>query len=104
MANSGKPELAVNAYHTALSLAPSFVRARYNLGISCLALGATKEAAEHLLTSLSLRRATDGPSSVRQAEDIWSTLRMAFLMMERGDLAEKCEAHNVDAFRGDLEF
>jgi len=36
LANSGKPELAIDAYHKALELNPHFVRARYNLGIRCV--------------------------------------------------------------------
>ena len=34
----------------------------------------------------------------------WSTLRMIFLMMERGDLADKCDRGDVDAFHGDFDF
>ena len=35
---------------------------------------------------------------------LWDTLRMAFLMMERGDLASKCDTHDVDAFRPEFDF
>lgn len=38
----------------ALTLSPSFIRARYNLGISCLNLNAYKKAIEHFLIALEL--------------------------------------------------
>lgn len=40
LANGGRPEEAVDAYHNALQLYPGFIRARYNLGITCTHLGA----------------------------------------------------------------
>lgn len=42
LANGQKSEEAINAYHHALKLSPGFIRARYNLGISCINLGAYK--------------------------------------------------------------
>jgi len=42
LANSSKSEQAVEAYRKALELVPGFTRARYNLGISCMNLGAYK--------------------------------------------------------------
>ena len=41
LANGNKSEEAVNAYHNALRISPGFVRARYNLGISCINLKVT---------------------------------------------------------------
>ena len=38
LANGRRSEEAVNAYRNALSKSPGFVRARYNLGISCINL------------------------------------------------------------------
>lgn len=42
LANGQRSEEAINAYHRALELSPGFIRARYNLGISCVNLGAYK--------------------------------------------------------------
>ncbi len=41
-ANSNRNEEAIEAYYNALQLCPGFVRARYNLGIGCMNLGAYK--------------------------------------------------------------
>jgi len=38
LANGGRCEEAIEAYHNALQLCPGFVRARYNLGITCIHL------------------------------------------------------------------
>ena len=38
LANGNKSEEAVSAYHNALKHSPGFIRARYNLGISCINL------------------------------------------------------------------
>ncbi|XP_037301137.1 peroxisomal targeting signal 1 receptor-like, partial [Manduca sexta] len=40
LANSDRSEEAVDAYHEALNLEPGFIRARYNVGITCMNLGA----------------------------------------------------------------
>ncbi|CAG8795626.1 463_t:CDS:2, partial [Racocetra fulgida] len=56
LANSGKSEDAIDAYHKALEIKPTFVRARYNLGVSCLNIGCYREAAEHLLGALSMHQ------------------------------------------------
>jgi peroxin-5 len=41
-ANNNRNEEAIDAYYQALKLCPGFVRARYNLGIGCMNLGAYK--------------------------------------------------------------
>lgn len=44
LANSNRSEEAVAAYRKALELMPGFTRSRYNLGVSCINLGAYKYA------------------------------------------------------------
>ncbi|TMS10945.1 Peroxisomal targeting signal 1 receptor [Larimichthys crocea] len=63
LANGSRSEEAVAAYRRALELQPGFVRSRYNLGISCVNLGAHREAVEHFLEALSLQRQAAGGQS-----------------------------------------
>ncbi|GAA94424.1 uncharacterized protein L969DRAFT_53206 [Mixia osmundae IAM 14324] len=109
LANGGSPELAIDAYRKALELRPTFTRAIYNLGVSCLNINCYQEAAEHLLSALDLHR-RDGDSAEgnrRGIEDdgssnLWNTLRRAFLCMERHDLADRAlPGGDVDSFRKD---
>ncbi|KAF5326212.1 hypothetical protein D9611_000345 [Ephemerocybe angulata] len=98
LSNGNKPEEALGAYREALQLRPTYTRAIYNVGVACLNIGADKEAAEHFLSAISLQEATNGDTS----DQLWFTLRRAFLSMQRNDLAEmaKPEAKtNLDAFR-----
>lgn len=57
LANSRDSMGAIEMYDRALQINPSFVRARYNLAISCMNMGQYLEAAEHFLTTLNLQRA-----------------------------------------------
>ncbi|KAF8135431.1 TPR-like protein [Boletus edulis] len=85
LSNGGKPEEALGAYREALSLRPTYTRAIYNVGVACLNIGAHKEAAEHFLSALDLQETTGD----RQTSDqLWFTLRRAFLQLDREDLAE----------------
>lgn len=59
LANSGRSEEAIAAYEKALMLNPNFVRARYNLGVSCINIGCFEEAAQHLLGALSMHRVVE---------------------------------------------
>ncbi|KAF9972379.1 hypothetical protein BGZ73_004528 [Actinomortierella ambigua] len=121
LANSHHTEQAIEAYFNALNINPSYIRARYNLAIACMDLGQHREAAEHLLSALSLQNAGDaarglmvGASTAGQAPDggvggmsqnIWETLKMAMYMLDRPDLAQRCESsRDLDAFRGDFDF
>lgn len=56
LANSGRSEEAIAAYEKALQHKPNFVRARYNLGVSCINIGCHNEAAQHLLGALAMHR------------------------------------------------
>ncbi|GAA5906397.1 hypothetical protein JCM8208_004643, partial [Rhodotorula glutinis] len=116
LANSGHPETAIDAYRRALDLRPTFTRATYNLGVSCLNIGCYHEAAEHLLAALQGQMTRDeagrkgrgqaGDSDMGRApdgsENLWHTLRRALLCMERHDLADKAmPGASLDVFRAE---
>ena len=115
LANSGKSEDAIAAYYRALDANPSFVRARYNLGVSCINIGCYPEAASHLLGALEMHKVVDeqgmnkareisgngGPGapddedlarmmgvSHNESSNLYDTLRRAFSGMSRRDLSE----------------
>ncbi|CAO1606442.1 Peroxisomal membrane signal receptor PTS1 [Xanthoria calcicola] len=74
LANSGRSEEAIQAYEEALRLCPGFVRARYNLGVSCINIGCPQEAAQHLLGALAMHEVVEreGVQRVREVmgEDV----------------------------------
>ncbi|XP_051574338.1 peroxisomal targeting signal 1 receptor-like isoform X1 [Myxocyprinus asiaticus] len=107
LANGNHSEEAVAAYRRALELQPGFVRSRYNLGISCVNLGAHREAVEHFLEALSLQRqaAGDGEGGAGRgpgaavtvmSDNIWSTLRMALSMMGESSLYAVADRRDLD--------
>ncbi|XP_046889957.1 peroxisomal biogenesis factor 5 isoform X3 [Hypomesus transpacificus] len=107
LANGSRSEEAVAAYRRALELQPGFIRSRYNLGISCVNLGAHREAVEHFLEALSLQRqasgegagASKGPGGVAatmMSDNIWSTLRMALSMMGESSLYTAADRRDLD--------
>lgn len=107
LANGQRSAEAVNAYHRALELSPGFIRARYNLGISCVNLGAYKEAGEHLLTALNQQAAGRGPQASNvsikaMSNTIWSTLRLVISLMHKYELMEAVE--NRDLLKLNKEF
>lgn len=127
LANSGRSEEAIAAYEKALTLQPNFVRARYNLGVSCINIGCFDEAAQHLLGALSMHRVVEKEGLERFKEVLWQTklseiemermvamnqstnlmetLRRVFTSMGRKDLADKVEVGmDVDSFREEFEF
>ena len=126
LANSGRSEEAISAYETALTLNPNFVRARYNLGVSCINIGCYEEAAQHLLGALSMHRVvekegrdrvqevvgggvTEGElekmMSMNQSTNLYETLRRVFTQMDRRDLSERvAPGMDVEAFRQWFEF
>ncbi|KAJ9615704.1 Peroxisomal membrane signal receptor PTS1 [Cladophialophora chaetospira] len=129
LANSGRSEDAITAYCKALDVNPNFVRARYNLGVSCINIGCYPEAAGHLLGALNLHRIVSeqglekareivgdgngGPGDAElermiqqnESSNLYDTLRRAFTGMGRRDLTEKVGAGmNLDQFRPEFEF
>lgn len=133
LANSGRSEEAIEAYEQALTINPNFVRARYNLGVSCINIGCYPEAAQHLLGALSMHRvveqegrerareiiggngAPDGLDDERlermlhisqnQSTNLYDTLRRVFSQMGRRDLADQVLAGmDVNVFRKEFEF
>lgn len=134
LANSGRSEEAIAAYEKALTLQPNFVRARYNLGVSCINIGCFNEAAQHLLGALSMHRVVEKEGfervkevlrtdrewdkrawlsdsevermvAMNQSTNLMETLRRVFGSMGRKDLADKVEVGmDVDFFRDEFEF
>ena len=132
LANSGRSEEAIAAYESALSLAPNFVRARYNLGVSCININCPQEAACHFLAALEMHKSIEksgrskayeilgssgvaAGSSVDETLDrmsaqntsstLYDTLRRVFTQMGRRDLAEKTIAGvDPDIFRPEFDF
>ncbi|KAG1808340.1 hypothetical protein EV424DRAFT_1574351 [Suillus variegatus] len=98
LSNGSKPEEALGAYREALNLRPTYTRVIYNVGVGmCLNIGAHKEAAEHFLSALSMQETTGGGQT---SDQLWLTLRRAFISMERNDLAELAKPEN----RSNLDF
>jgi tetratricopeptide (TPR) repeat protein len=130
LANSGRSEEAIEAYEQALNINANFVRARYNLGVSCINIGCYPEAAQHLLGALSMHRvvAEEGRERAReiigggdgsgitdeqldhivhqnQSTNLYDTLRRVFSQMGRRDLADMVESGmDVNVFRKEFEF
>ncbi|KAK5699421.1 Peroxisomal membrane signal receptor PTS1 [Elasticomyces elasticus] len=120
LANSGRSEEAIEAYSRALELRSNFVRARYNLGVSCINLGVLEQAAGHLLGALSMHRVIEREGRMKAAEllrdgngnavddrevegllqqnqstNLYDTLRRVFTQMDRRDLSEGEESKSV---------
>lgn len=128
LANSGRSEEAIAAYQEALAMAPNFVRARYNLGVSCINIHCHHEAACHFLAALEMHKAIeksgrskayeilgdnasgvdetlDRMSAQNRSSTLYDTLRRVFTQMGRRDLAEKTVAGvDPDVFRPEFEF
>uniref|UniRef100_A0A3B3C430 PEX5-related protein n=1 Tax=Oryzias melastigma TaxID=30732 RepID=A0A3B3C430_ORYME len=98
LANGDRSEEAVEAYTRALELHPGFIRSRYNLGISCINLGAHREAASNFLTALSLQRKSRSHQQSHQvmSGNIWAALRIALSMMDQPELFQAANIGDLD--------
>lgn len=114
LANSNRSEESIKAYHRALQLKPSFVRARYNLAVSSMNIGCFKEAVEHLLTALKMHE-VEGMTQVGKDkksfnenynnDNIIETLKRAFIAMKRNDLLGRvAPGMDLDQFRNEFSF
>lgn len=123
LANSNRSEEAIQAYHRALQLKPSFVRARYNLAVSSMNIGCYKEAAEHLLTALSMHD-VEGEfevqstrsnsissadkysfSGFKPTDNLLETLKRVFISMGRDDLLDRVRpGMDLSQFRNEFTF
>uniref|UniRef100_A0A8C1IVA0 Peroxisomal targeting signal 1 receptor n=1 Tax=Cyprinus carpio TaxID=7962 RepID=A0A8C1IVA0_CYPCA len=94
LANGNRSEEAVAAYRRALELQPGFVRSRYNLGISCVNLGAHRLVKEGLTRGGAGRG--PGVAATVMSDNIWSTLRMALSMMGESSLYSAADRRDLD--------
>ncbi|RXW22970.1 hypothetical protein EST38_g2873 [Candolleomyces aberdarensis] len=106
MANSGQAEDALQYYYKALELNPGYIRARFNLGISCMNLRRYDEAAQHILDALMLQdsdatsnQALPGDKQHVISNALWESLKTACLHMQRSDLADMCNSRDLEGFR-----
>lgn len=103
LANSNRPQEALQYYYRALELNPLYIRARYNLGISCINLLKYKEAAGHILDALLLQDSegmADAPGSSEgrgvTSSALWGSLKTTCLHMQRLDLATLCDRQDLE--------
>ncbi|RDB25292.1 Peroxisomal targeting signal receptor [Hypsizygus marmoreus] len=106
MANNGRAEEALQYYYQALDLHPGYIRARFNLGISCINLRRYEEAAQHILDALVLQdndgiKDSAGLNEKRGVTStaLWDSLKTTCLHMQRVDLATICDRKDLEAFR-----
>jgi len=78
LANADRSTEAIEAYKHALKLFPSYVRAHYNLGISCMNLGSYNDATVNFLAALKIQ-------NTPETSQIWSKLRSSIIRTEYHD-------------------
>uniref|UniRef100_A0A915NBZ9 Peroxin-5 n=1 Tax=Meloidogyne javanica TaxID=6303 RepID=A0A915NBZ9_MELJA len=90
LANADRSAEAINAYKRALQISPSYVRVRYNLGVSCMNL---QKAAIHFLAALKIQHSPEQSL-------IWSRLRSVIIRMENiqldNEIFEAINCHDLD--------
>ncbi|KAL6733598.1 hypothetical protein Aduo_004231 [Ancylostoma duodenale] len=98
LANGDRTPEAVAAYREALQRYPMYVRARYNLGISCMHLSSYREAVEHFVSALDLQKGGSDSSS------IWPTLRSATIRMPNApdEVLPALDRRDLNAFKAAL--
>ncbi|KAF8320909.1 TPR-like protein [Clavulina sp. PMI_390] len=98
LANSGRASEALAYYYRALELNPSYIRARFNLGISSVNLSMYEEAAGHFLDALVLQDldANEGQNTGGiSSSALWDSLRATCLHLQRPDLVALCDARDL---------
>ncbi|KAI9456511.1 hypothetical protein BJY52DRAFT_1204739 [Lactarius psammicola] len=100
LANGGRAEEALPYYYRALEINPAYIRARFNLGISCINLKRYEEAAQHILDALVLQE-SDGLRGLEDKHDVtsnalWDSLKTCCLQMQRVDLAMMCDYQDLE--------
>jgi len=101
LANSGDAASALEYYYRALELNPAYIRARFNLGISCINLHRYEEAGRHILDALTLQNsdAVGDPRGGVTSDALWNSLENVCGRMERRDLMGACERRDLDGLR-----
>ncbi|CAG8446305.1 11619_t:CDS:2, partial [Acaulospora colombiana] len=108
--NDGKSEHALDAYTKALSINPFYARAHFNIASVLTKMGRNMEAAQHLLTVLSLQidqnrnDVKDTKSISGMSRNIWCTLKVCCEMMNRPDLVLKCDTRDIEGFKSEFKF
>ncbi|KAH8993284.1 hypothetical protein EDB86DRAFT_3078770 [Lactarius hatsudake] len=107
LANGGRAEEALPYYYRALEINPAYIRARFNLGISCINLNRYEEAAQHILDALVLQE-SDGLRGLEDNHDVtsralWDSLKTSCLQMQRVDLAAMCDNQDLEGIRNQIE-
>ncbi|KAH9176753.1 hypothetical protein EDB89DRAFT_1939738 [Lactarius sanguifluus] len=107
LANGGRAEEALPYYYRALEINPAYIRARFNLGISCINLSRYEEAAQHILDALVLQE-SDGLRGLEDNHDVtsralWDSLKTSCLQMQRVDLAAMCDNQDLEGIRNQIE-
>ncbi|XP_043990959.1 PEX5-related protein [Gambusia affinis] len=103
LANGSRSAEAVEAYSRALQLRPGFIRSRYNLGISCINLGALREAVSNFVTALTQQRCSQRCSQLQMSTNIWAALRIAVSMMDDPGLDRAASLGDLDLLTKTLE-